>query len=119
VKDILLTPTGDIYVNPATGDIEITDSVEQAIKIRLLWFFKEWRLGTEFGIPYFEEVLVKNPNNLRIRQLFREAILDVAEVDSVENLQAALDPATRILTVKYKANCKDGAVLSASVDMKA
>jgi hypothetical protein len=98
VKDILLTPTGDIYINVATGDIEITDSVEQAIKIRLLWFWGEWRLGPEFGMPYFEEILVKSPNKLRIRQLFREAILDVAEVDSVEELQAALEPSTRVLT---------------------
>lgn len=112
MKDILLTPRGDIFIDPATGDIEITDSVAQAIRIRLLWFYKEWRLGPEFGIPYYEEILIKNPNKLRIRQLFREAILSVDEVESVVSLEAAIDDATRLLSVKYRAKTKDGSEIS-------
>jgi hypothetical protein len=119
MKDLLLTRNGDLYVNPATGDIEITDSVEQAIRIRLLWFWREWRLGPEKGIPYWEEVFVKNPNKLRVRQLFREAIMEVAEVESVEDLQATIDTATRLLTVKYRAKCKDGAEISGEVHLNA
>jgi len=119
MKDILITRSGDIYLNPATGDIEITDSVEQAIRIRLLWFYKEWRLGPAKGIPYYEEVLVKNPNKLRIKQLFREEILSVDEVDSVERLQATIDEATRILTVQYRVKVKEGAEISGEVTMNA
>ena len=52
MKDLLLTRDGDLYIDPATGDIKITDSVEQAIKIRLLWFWQEWRLGPQKGIPW-------------------------------------------------------------------
>ena len=96
MKDLLLTRDGDLYINPATGDIEITDSVEQAIRIRLLWFYNEWRLGPEHGIPYYEEILVKGPNKLRIRQLFREAILSVAEVESVEELSADITPERKL-----------------------
>ena len=97
MKDLLLTRDGDLYINPATGDIQITDSVEQAIRIRLLWFWGEWRLGPDHGIPYFEEILIKNPNKLRIRQLFREAIMPVEEVVKLRDLQANIDPATRLL----------------------
>ena len=103
MKDLLLTRDGDLYINPATGDIEITDSVEQAIRIRLLWFWREWRLGPDHGIPYREEILIKAPNKLRIRQLFREAIMSVDEVQSVEDLTADINPVTRLLTVRYKA----------------
>jgi len=102
MKDLLLTRDGDLFINPATGDIEITDSVEQAIRIRLLWFWREWRLGPDFGIPYFEEILIKNPNKLRVRQLFREAIMSVDEVQEVEDLNAEINAATRILTVTYR-----------------
>jgi hypothetical protein len=105
LKDILLTRDGDLYINPATGDIEITDSVEQAIRIRLLWFFQEWRLGPGHGIPYWEEILIKNPNKLRIRQLFREAIMSVAEVESVEDLTASITP-ERKLNVTYRATAR-------------
>ena len=71
MKDILLTADGGLAIGE-TGDISITDSVRQAIRVRLRWFFQEWRLGPEIGIPYYEEILVKNPNNLRIKQSIRD-----------------------------------------------
>jgi hypothetical protein len=117
MKDVLLTRSVDLYINPATGDVEITDSVEQSIRIRLLWFFNEWRLGTDFGIPYWEEVLVKKPNPLRLRQIFREAILSVEEVESVIDLKAVINPATRVLMVTYTAKCRDGAQQSGEVQV--
>jgi hypothetical protein len=117
MKDFLLTPGGDLHINPATGDIEITDSVEQAIRIRLLWFLNEWRLGRDFGIPYREDVLIKNPNKLRIRQLFRDAIVSVEEVESVEEINASITP-SRQLTVTYKAKLKsNGEVLQGRVHL--
>jgi len=119
MKDLLLTRDGDLYINPATGDIKITDNVEQAIKIRLLWFFQEWRLGPKYGIPYREEILIKNPNKLRVRQIFREAIMSVEEVTDVVDLAADVDPATRVLTVRYTAKVKDGSELSGEVRMNA
>ena len=116
MKDLLLARDGDLFIDPATGDIQITDSVEQAIKIRLLWFWQEWRLGPQYGIPYREEILIKNPNKLRIRQIFREEIMSVEEVDDVPDLTADIEPATRILTVRYTAKVNDGAELSGEVN---
>lgn len=40
MKDILLDRDGDIHVGPES-DIDITDSVVQAIRVRLLWFLGE------------------------------------------------------------------------------
>ena len=39
--DILLND-GDLVVTD-TGDIRLTNSVRQAITIRLLWFAREWK----------------------------------------------------------------------------
>lgn len=46
--DIRLDKNGDIDISP-TGDIFITESVRQAVLIRLRWFFGEWRLGPYMG----------------------------------------------------------------------
>ena len=89
MKDILLNRDGDLVIN-ATGNIEITDSVAQAIIIRLRWFFNEWRFAPQYGVPYFEEVLVKNPSDLRVRQIIRDEILSVEEVESVSRLDISL-----------------------------
>ena len=86
MKDILLTQEGDLYINDL-GDIEITDSVRQAVKIRLLWFLNEWRFAPDFGLPYFEEVLIKNPNLERIKRLIRDEVMSVEEVIDVKNIK--------------------------------
>ena len=60
--DILLEEDGDIAVSEV-GDISITNSVRQAVLIRLRWIYNEWRLGPELGFPWFEQVFVKNPKH--------------------------------------------------------
>ena len=81
MSDIRLDKSGDIEVSP-TGDIYLTESVRQAVLIRLRWIWNEWRLGPELGFPWFEEVFVKNPNTVKIRSLIRNGVT-AAEVTSV------------------------------------
>lgn len=100
--DILLTEDGDIRINQ-DGDISLTDSVRQAIKIRLKWFLGEWRLGPEAGLPYFEEILIKNPNIPRCCEIFRDAILSVKEVTNVTDLSLDVDPVKRRTLLKFTA----------------
>ena len=40
-KDLKLTPAGDLALAPE-GDVIITNSIAQAIRIRLRWFLGEW-----------------------------------------------------------------------------
>lgn len=91
MKDLLLNKDGDLVVNPTTG-VTITDSVAQAIAIRLQWFFNEWRFAPQYGVPYFEEILVKNPRDLRVRQIIRDEILSVEEVEQVTKLNIVMKP---------------------------
>lgn len=100
MKDILLNGNGDILLNEK-GDIQFTDSVKQAIEIRLKWFSKEWKLGPDFGIPYYEEVFVKNPSTMLIEEKMRDAIMDVDEVEDVVSFNMSLDKALRKLNVTY------------------
>ena len=48
--DLKLDATGDLELS-AAGDISATDSIVQAVRIRLLWFFGEWRLMPSLGFP--------------------------------------------------------------------
>lgn len=98
MKDLLLTKEGDLSVNPTTG-ISITDSVAQAIIVRLKWFFNEWRFAPQYGVPYFDEILVKNPSSLRVRQIIRDEILSVEEVEQVNDLEiiVGLDRKAKII----------------------
>ncbi len=61
MKDLLLDKDGDLYLT-SNGDVSLTDSVRQAILIRLRWFLGEWIFNTSFGMPYYSQILIKNPN---------------------------------------------------------
>ena len=49
--DILLSADGDLFLSEK-GDISLTESVAQKIKIRLKWWLGEWRWDEEEGLPY-------------------------------------------------------------------
>lgn len=99
--DILLTPTGDLNITDH-GDIQLTESVRQAIRIRLLWFFSEWRFAS-FGIPYFEEVFVKNPNIRRIRAIIRREVMSVREVRDIHNIRININQQNRAARISFTA----------------
>lgn len=79
--DIILQD-GDINITD-DGDILVESSIIQAIEVRLRWLFGEWRFNPDNGLPYLEEVLVKNPDIEMIRTHIRtQAML----VDGVEDV---------------------------------
>ena len=80
-----------------------TESVCQAVRVRLLWFFDEWRLGPDMGFPYFENVFVKNPSESKIRHLIRETVMSVDEVTDVTEISFSLNSRTReaAITVSF------------------
>ena len=98
--DILTTKAGDIVVSDL-GDISLTYSVMQSVRVHLRWIFGEWRLGPQLGFPWFEEVFVKNPNIDKIKNLVRSEIMSIAEVRDAEVEDVRYDPAGRTATFRY------------------
>lgn len=49
--DLKLDRSGDLEISDA-GDVMLTQSVRQAVEIRLRWLFGEWRFSPEAGVPY-------------------------------------------------------------------
>ena len=106
--DLLLSPEGDLCISEA-GDIGLTNSIRQAVRIRLQWFFDEWRFAPQFGVPYLEEILVKNPNRERIRQLVRDEAASVDGVVDAKNVSVAIDRQSRTASVSLDVVAAEGA----------
>ena len=109
MKDLLLDDSGDLLLNEL-GDIQFTDSVKQAIEIRIRWFAKEWKLGPDFGIPYFDEVFIKNPSEQLIEERMREAISEVEEVDEILSFSLFIDKILRKLEVVYAVSTEENII---------
>lgn len=100
--DILLDHNGDLFLDHK-GDIRLENSVSQKIRIRILWFAAEWRWDEELGMPYFEELLVKNPDAEYFEGLLREEIFNVDEVVQVKEVTILYDSQTREAVIQYVA----------------
>lgn len=100
VTDFGLDADGDMYADALglamTGD---TPGIRQQVQLRLGFFQGEWFLDDDRGIPWFDRILIKNPDLVDAQDIFRTAILSVRGVLDVRYLnlsytgrrQAALD----------------------------
>lgn len=105
--DIDLTSSGLALV---TGD----DAIVQHLTIRFGFFRGEWFLDQRVGIPYFTDILIKNPNLADVRNLFTQTILTTPGIAALEELKLDLNSQTRVLDLDFTAQKDDGALLDFS-----
>lgn len=79
------------------------DKVAQQIKITLLAFFGEWFLDVTFGVPYLEEILVKNPRMSAVETILRSHINAVPHVLRLETFSLEWNRSTRLLQLNFVA----------------
>lgn len=117
MKDLLLTDAGDLYLSPDTLDIQITDSVPQAAIIRLKWFQNEWKINPDYGLPYYDEIFVKNPNESIIKSRVRKELLTIDEVKEVNSVDVSMDNQTRRAKITFSVTLTDGSDLTREVSL--
>lgn len=115
--DLKLDRTGDLEISEA-GDVMLTQSVRQAVEIRLRWLFGEWRFAPENGVPYLERVMVKKPDIEGIKQILRQEIMAVDGMEDVMNLNIVIDDKTREAVITFDGTA-DGENFSEEVLMSA
>jgi len=118
LSDIKLDYTGQ------SGDIALEqnqivlafgeDAIEQQLRTRLRFFFEEWFLDQRAGIPYYREILIKNPNLQLVRSIYKEAIESTPGIDSADSIQLSIDGATRTLSLYFTATMDTGQTLEFS-----
>jgi hypothetical protein len=109
--DIQLDAATHDLVIATNGDLQMLDGaqrVAQQIKVTLLAFLGEWFLDTSFGVPYLEEILVKNPRPAVINAILRARILDVPQVSRIVSLSLDFDRPRRSLLVTFEADTPEG-----------
>ncbi len=109
VRDIALDENGDWLISG--GDIQLIGdgpAIVQAVKIAIQFYQGEWFLDVSAGMPWWQQILVKNPNVNQIQGAFRAAILAVDGVQGINSLTLAYDPQARTLAVDFEVQANVG-----------
>lgn len=105
ITDFGLDDGGDEYADSTglamTGDLP---GIKQQVTLRLGFFKGEWFMNEDTGIPWYEEIIVKNPNLIRIREIFRDAILSVTGIREVTFMDLLFSSYARTLSVNFRAS---------------
>ena len=100
-KDFLFE-NGDIVL--VTG----AEEVRQILLSRLRTFRGEWFLDTTVGVPYFEEILVKDPSISRADSTLKDIILTTPGVIELQEFTFSYDNSLRQLKLDIKVLAQDG-----------
>ena len=112
MADLRLTDDGDLaIVDDALSIVDGEEALRQHLLIRLRFFLGEWFLDSRLGVPYFDSVLVKNPNLVLVRGIIRQAILTTPGVDSIESFDFTYTNATRRMELNFTVRRSDDGTL--------
>lgn len=95
--------------------VDGADSLEQRIKASLLLFQGEWFADTGRGVPWIQEVLVKNPDPAVLNAVFGDVIRGTQGVLTLDRLTFDLDNAARTLTIQFAVTADSGTISGAVV----
>lgn len=87
-----------------------TNPILQDILQRVSMFLGEWFLDVTQGVPYFEQILVKNPPQSKIDAIFQNVILGTPGVLTLTYYKFEPDFASRVLSVSFVAQTTSGKV---------
>lgn len=102
IRDFLLDEDGDLSIS--NGDFALAsgvEAVEQGISIRVKTFLGEIFLDESQGVDYLNQILIKNPSPLVVRELIREAIANTPDVTDVLGQQLVLN-SNRTGSINYQ-----------------
>lgn len=95
------------------GDLVMIDGlteIQQNVLQRLSVFFGEWFMDTTIGIPYFNEILIKNPDQSKVDALFSNTISKTPGVIGLLSYSFTPDFINRTLNVSFSAQTTQGIV---------
>ena len=100
----LVVQNNDLVINSGLT------AIQQDIIQRLSFFAGEWFLDNTQGLPWYQQILVKNPDQSKVDAIFRNAILATPGVQSLSKYSFAPNFAARLLTVSFIAQTTQGTV---------
>jgi hypothetical protein len=110
----------DLKLVDSTWDLEISnadlviitqkDALRQFLKQRLQMFFGEWFLDSSLGVPYFQEIMTKQPAFEAVDAIFKRQILETPGITQLDEFNLEYDNVNRTLSLSFRANSTEGVI---------
>lgn len=84
--------------------------IAQSLRIRLLFFLGEWFLDTSEGVPFYEDIFVKNPNLGAIEAALKARIASTPGVTDLISFSMDYDRSNRKLEVEFEVDTEFGTI---------
>ena len=107
-KDLLIVESD--LVLTADADPSGTNPILQNLLQRLSFIQGEWFMDNTLGIPYFQQILVKRPDQSKIETIIQRTILTTPGVTQLLSFSASANTVNRILTVSFSCLTTSGPV---------
>lgn len=113
VRDLKIdATTGDLVVDGADlALVSDLDAIGQSVRTRLRFFLGEWFADLDVGVPWWQSILVRNPNLGVVREALRSTVANTPGISRVESFDFAFTAATRDLTVSFRARADTGELI--------
>lgn len=119
MSDLLMDPdTNDLVIT--NGDLSLADgttAIAQDWQQRLQTWLGEWFLDTSVGVPYKQQILVKNPNFDLIQADLINQTIAVPGIQEVIDFTFNFDSAGRSLSVSISAQDSNGQTITAQASV--
>jgi len=107
--DLAFDTEGDLLIEDY--DISFLEGIDQIIQnvaFRLRFFLGEWYLDIEEGIPYYQELFIKAPNQIRIESILKQEIVETEGVNDLTKFASEFNPELRKFSVIFSAMTDEG-----------
>lgn len=87
---------------------DLPAEVAQRLTVRLNFFKGEWFLDRRQGIPYYQELLIKEPESRVVRGVFSSVISGTPGIASLDSLTIGEPDADRLVDITFTATLTNG-----------
>ena len=116
--NLQLDDSGDIFTrNYGLARTSGNDQVAQRISTRLKLLLGEWFLDTGAGVPWFDQILIKNPNRAIVQGVLKRAILQTPKVNDLIRFDISEDSVNRKIVVNFTVTTNDGSTVESNAEM--
>jgi hypothetical protein len=117
----------DLKLNGLTKDLEIqdfdlqlideTDQIAQNLLIRLRFMLGEWYLDITAGIPYYQDILIKSPNQFRVESVIKEEIVNTEGVREITSFISEYSASNRRFSIQFSCQTDDDSQINLELEL--